>query len=428
MKIAFIVVALVLIAAYSISSRSGDVNHIEKDIAYGPFTVRVTATKSKQFNLNSGIVNQTNVAYTIFYSGKPIVFPSALQNNTGLPYLWRVYTLPGAPDPTLIAGSQSLYLIYLKNGEPAVEPILEQHHDFASLQFLDSENGQPGPYLEVFARSDTGDLDKLDSLADGRLLLVSKHAVLDVQTRSIRRFNPGNNDVENYSFPSPHGALAFSPDRKSIVFRGAFQSWNTPDEDLPDSEHALVVYNIEQDSGYAVKFDDTGLRLLSVDEMDFAWFEKFFEWEKSAQGERLRLRKLEKAPYWSGRFKVEYSSPYYTLYPVKAAMLPAFLTFLEQQTGWTKANIVEDKFHEYTGRILTFASGELKFDVTMKEDEQILQFSKHLYADANPEHTALVKRIADAFEAELASGKFQEHFGRIESETKKIRGIGNNNE
>ncbi|OQW41246.1 MAG: hypothetical protein A4S08_02655 [Proteobacteria bacterium SG_bin4] len=424
MKIACIVAVVALITVCFVSSCSGGVNHIEKDIAYGPFTIRATATKSKQFNINYGMVNQTDVAYTILYNGKPVVFPDALQRNTGLPYLWRVYALPGAPDPTLIAGSQSLYLIYLKNGAPVVESILEQHHDFASLQFLDSENGQPGPYQEVFARSNTDDLDKLDSLTNGRFLLVSGHAVLDVQTRSIRRFNSNNNDVENYSFPSPRGALAFSPDRKSIVFRGAFQSWNTADEDLPDSEHALVVYDIEQDSGYAVKFDDTELRLINVNDMDFAWFEKFFEWEKSAQGDRLRLRKLEKAPYWTGRFKVEYASPYYTLYPVKASMLPAFLAFLEQQTGWTKANLVEDKFHEYTGRILTFADGELKFDVTMKEDAQILQFSKHIYADANPEYTALVKKIADAFEAALASGKYQEHFGRIESETKQIRGAG----
>ena len=36
-----------------------------------------------------------------------------------------------------------------------------------------------------------------------------------------------NNPVENYSYPSPHGALAFSPDQKSIVFRAEFQSWNS---------------------------------------------------------------------------------------------------------------------------------------------------------------------------------------------------------
>ena len=170
-----------------------------------------------------------------------------------------------------------MYLVYLKEGAPVVESILEQNHDFASVQFLDSQNDQPGPHLEFYAKSNTDDLDQLDSLVGARYLLVSKRAVLDVQTRSIQRFNANNNDIGNYSFPSPDGALAFSPDRKNIVIRGAFQSWNAVDEDLPDSERALVVYNYEQDSGYAVKFDDTALRLLSVDEMDFPWFEKFFE-------------------------------------------------------------------------------------------------------------------------------------------------------
>jgi hypothetical protein len=127
MKIACIVSVVALITVFFVSSCSGGVNHIEKDIAYGPFTIRATATKSKQFNINYGMVSQTDVAYTILHNGKPVAFPDALQRNTGLPYLWRVYALPGAPDPTLIAGSQSLYLIYLKNGAPVVESILEQH-------------------------------------------------------------------------------------------------------------------------------------------------------------------------------------------------------------------------------------------------------------------------------------------------------------
>lgn len=423
MKQALYLTTAAFIAVYFFSTRLGDARSVEKDVAYGPFTIRSTASTSKQFNLNYGMVDQTSVALALLHNGKPVPFPNALQNNTGLPYLWRVYALPGTPDPTLIAGSQSLYLVYLKNGAPVVEPILEQGHDFASLQFLDSDNGQPGPYQEVFARNEADELGKLDSIEGGRYLMVSEHAVLDVQTRAIRHFNTNNNDVENYSFPSPHGALAFSPDRESIVFRGEFQSWNASDEELPDSEHALIVYNFARDDGYAVRFDDTELRLLHVDGMDRQWFEKFFEWKKSPEGDRLRLRKLDKPPYWTGTFSVDDGYPYYTLYPVNAPMLSAFLIFLEQQTGWTKANIVEDKYHEYTGRIITFASGDKKFDVTLQEDAQTLQFSRHLYADPSPEYTAQVKKLADAFEAELATGKYQEHFGKIISETRRIRGV-----
>lgn len=419
---ALLIAAVLALAAYLLIRSYNGVRIVEKDTAYGPFTIRATATTAKQFNVNYGMVDQTYVAYSIWYNDKPVNLPDALQTNTGLPYLWRVYALPDAPYPTLVAGSQSLYLIYIKNGAPVAEPILEQHHDFASVQFLDSENGQPGPYQEVYAKNKADDMDKLDSLSGGRLLMVGEHAVLDVHTRSIRRFNTNNNSVDNYAFPSPHGALALSPNRQQIVFRAEFQSWNASDEELPDAIYALVAYNIEQDSSYIVRFDDTELRLLNVNGINLAWFNRFFEWSESAGGEQLQLRKLEKAPYWTGTLTDE--NTYYTLYPIKAAMLPDFLAFLERQPSWANAALEEDRFHEYTGRVLTFAVGELKFDVRLKEDDQTLQFSKHLYADTTPAYTAFVKKIADAFESELASGRHQQHFDRIVSEVKKIRGLG----
>lgn len=420
MKIALLITALIFFATY-LYYRPRSSNNFSKDIQYGPFTIKVSASTSKSFNMNYGMVDHTNVAYAVFHGGKPVSFPGALQNNTGLPFLWAVYALPGAPDPTLVAGSQSLYLIYLKNGLPVVEPIFKQGSDFASLQFLDSENGQPGQYSEVFMKNEAINLEKLDSLEGGRYLMVSEHAVLDVKTRKIREMNKNNNDVENYSYPSPHGALAFSPDQKSIVFQAEFQSWNTQDKDLPDSEHALVVYDFEKDSGYVVKYDDTDTRMISVQDVNFQWFETYFEWIKSPEGDHLQLRQYAKLPNWTGKYTP--SDNYYTLYPVKPGMMPVFLDFVFGQMAWTKDNILEDKTHEYTGHNLYLGVGEPKLDITFKEDEQQLTFSNHLYGEKTPENEALVKKIAEAFNAELAAGKYQEHFGRIFSETKKIRGV-----
>ncbi len=422
MKIALLFTALILLASYLYSKNKTASNNHSADIQYGPFTVRVSAQTGKTFNMNAGMVNYTNVACSILYKGEPVVFPGALQNNTGLPFMWAVYALPGAPDPTLVAGSQSLYLVYLKNDVPVVEPILQQGHDFASLQFLDHENGQPGPYQEVFMKNEATDLGKLDRLEGGRYLMVSEHAVLDVQTRKIWPMNQENNPVGNYSYPSPHGALAFSPDQKSIVFKAEFQSWNAQDEDLPDSEHALVAYNFEKDSGYAVTFDDTDTRMnSSFENFGTAWFTSYFEWKKSPEGDRLQLRQLEKRPNWTGRYNP--ADNYYTLYPVKPEMLPVFLDFVLAQMGWSKADILKDETGEYTGRCLNLGSGAVKLGITFKEDEQTLTFSKNLYEEKTPEYETLVKKIAEAFNTELSSGKHQEHFGRIISETKRIRGL-----
>ena len=420
MKIALVCTILLLVAAYFYFKPAAS-NNFTKDLQYGPFTIRVSASTSKSFNINYGMVNTTSVAYAIFHDGKPIVFPGMLQNNTGLPFLWAVYALPGAPDPTLVAGSQSLYLIYLKNGVPVVEPILQQGHDFASLQFLDSDNGQPGRYSEVFMKNKVADLEKLDSLEGGRYLMVSEHAVLDVQTRKIWVMNKDNHAVQNYSFPSPHGALAFSPDQKSIVFQAEFQSWNTGDKDLPDSEHALVAYDFEKDRGYAVEYDDTDTRMTSVGDIDRQWFDTYFEWNIVPEGDRLQQRQLKVLPNWTGKYNPQ--DNYYTLYPVKPGMVSVFLEFVLAQMSWTKVNIVQDTTGEYTGRRLNLGAGTVKLDIGFQEDEQKLTFSNYLYDEKTPENVTLVKKIAEAFNAELQEGKHQEHFGRIFSETKRIRNL-----
>jgi hypothetical protein len=387
---------------------------IEKKLTYGPFTIQKIATTRKVFNLNYGRVNQTTIAYTILYKGQPIRFPSSLETNTGLPFLWKVYALPEAPYPTLIAGSQSLYLISIKDEKTVLEPLLEQSSDFASVQFLDSENGQPGRFQEVYMENDAQDLGTLAQLKGGRLLMIGEKVVLDVSTGKKWRFNAQNNALDNYSFPSPHGALAFSPDQTSIVFNAEFQGWNTQEEQQRDSTHGVTVYNFIQDKGYVVPYSDTETRMINVQEIDQHWLNTFFEWRQDPNGQfQLQLRQFKTLPPWTGRYNPQ--DGYYTLYPVKPEILPVFLKFVLQQMNWTDANILEDKTTEYTGRTLILGSGELKFDLQFKEDEQKLIFSKHIYAENKPEYLSLVRNIAAAFDKELLFEKHQECFGRIGS-------------
>ncbi|MBL0007812.1 MAG: hypothetical protein IPP25_11795 [Saprospiraceae bacterium] len=393
-----------------------DTTSIQKEMAYGPFVIRAEAITGKTYNINYGMVKQTNISYSIWFEGKPVEFPSALQTNTGLPYLWRVHALPDAPTPTLLAGSQSLYLVYIKDGQPVVEPVIEQSSDFASVQFLDSEGGQPGAYMQVFSRSDTIGMDQLDTLQGGRYLLVSEHTVLDIPSLKLMLFNKENNAVDNYSYPQPDGALAFSPDRKKIVFNAAFQSWNTEQANLPDSEHALVVYDFETDKGYSVLYDDTDTRMKNFEDINLDWFNTYFEW--NTNGDTLSLKKWDKLPYWTGSFKEK--DNYYYLYPVKASMLPVFKDFVLQQMEWGASNVLSDKTAEYSGRTIELGSGTTKLDIVFREDEQQISFSRGLYENDSPAYKAMVEKIARAFDEELRSGKHQEHFGRIVSETKRI--------
>ena len=423
MKVA---IPLALIAAsillYLIFSKRSAAKSIEKVLTYGPFTIKAIATTSKAYNLNYGIVKQTNIAYSIFYEGQPVRFPGKLETNTGLPFLWKVYALPGAPSPSLIAGSQSLYLISVQDKAVVLKPLVEQSSDFASLQFLDSAKGQPGPFKEVYMENDPAEMETLDQLEGGRFLMITEHVILDVQTLEIKRFNTKNESLDNYSFPYPHGALAFSPDQTSLVFHAEFENWDTQKAVLPETEHGLLVYNYLNDDGYAVPYNDTETRMINVQNINADWLNTFFEWKQDKTGKlQLQLRQLEKAPPWVGAYNPE--DHYYTLYPVKPGMLPVFLNFVLNQIGGSVANILEDQTGEYTGRNLVLASGELKLDINFQEDEQKLTFSKHLYAETSPEYINLVKKIASAFDQELSAGKHQEHFGRIISLTRQIRGI-----
>lgn len=396
-----------------------DTSTIQKEFAYGPFVIRVEATTGSYYNINNGWSKQTTISHAIYHEGKPVAFSSNLETNTGLPFLWRVYALPDAPVPTLIAGSQSLFRVYMQDGQPIVEPLREQSTDFASVQFLDSEGGQPGPFMEVFAKSDTLEMDQLDTLKGGRYLLVSGHMVLDVQTGKRWDFNTDNKAVDNYGYPQPPGAIAFSPDQKKIVFNAGFQSWNTEDSELPDSEHAIVVYDYETDKGYTVLYDDTDTRMKNMSDINLQWFNTYFEW--NAAGDTLQLKKWDQLPPWIGSYNER--DNYYYLYPVKAGMLPVFKDFVLQQMGWNASNILKDTTGEYTGRTIEMGNGATKLDIVFREDDQQISFSKNLYEPDAPEYRNIVQKIAKAFDAELSSGKHQEHFGRIVSETKKIRGM-----
>jgi hypothetical protein len=140
------IIAVVGLYFYFRTTTSAEV----REHTYGPFTIRMEKFTSSNFNLNYGMVKNTHIAYSVWFDGKIVPYPSDLQNNTGFSHLWRVYIVKDAPQPTLFAGSQSLFKITAKNGSYKVEPIEIQSSDFIKFQWLDAVEGQPGPAFELF--------------------------------------------------------------------------------------------------------------------------------------------------------------------------------------------------------------------------------------------------------------------------------------
>src|SRR5690606_16911822 len=124
------------------------------------------------------------------------------------------------------------------------------------------------------------------------------------------------------------------------VFHGSWQHWNSNEK--PRFEHALIVHDFEKDTAYTVPYDDTETRMISVNEIDLNWFHTYFEWKNEGGQDKLFLKKLDKLPNWTGRYTKD---NYYNLYPVKPEMFDVVLDFVLGQMGWTRENIVEDKYH-----------------------------------------------------------------------------------
>jgi hypothetical protein len=276
-----------------------------QEVVHGPFTIRLTTFSGRHFNSNYGWVKGTTVALSVWRRGKEIGLPGPLQGNSGYRHLWKVYLLQDAPVPTLIAGSQGLYLIREEAGEARVTLLHGQSHDFASLQFLDENDGQPGPYREVYMAS--GSSDGVEVLTGGRLLLVNKALLLNVADLTTRAVPSADGEYHGYSCAP--GAFVISPDKKAIVFWASKLSedvvnadalpgnFTAPQQDLR-YDHALVVVNPYSGEVYPVAYDLARTHMPGpgheTPHLSLHWFATYFEWKREASGRyRLQLRREE---------------------------------------------------------------------------------------------------------------------------------------
>lgn len=405
MKISVIIITILAIASIIVfNSFRTKVSSTIKNVAHGPFTIQMEKFSTRSYNMNYGMVTNVSIKYSILYKGNPVQFSKNLQNNTGYSHVWRVYILADAPTPTLIAGSQSLYLIREENGNMVVKPLDEQGYDFASLQFLDADIGKPDKSFRVFMANDQDGDGKVESLKGGEYLLVNQHTVLHVPTLKQYVMNKDNNLVDNYSFQNDAGAIAFSPDKKWIAFTGEFATYNTNEE--PKYENAIVVYNYETDKGYTVPFSKINTRLKNQFYINKTWFETYFEWTQQNSAYKLQLKKLTKQPYWLGAYEDE--GKVYELNYAKPEIQKTLIDFILK-----RYNLSEDAIKpgsEYSTDELNVMVNGLKLAVWYRKEDKQLIFMKNVYEPESEAYIPMIHQIGDAFNKALNEGKYQNHF------------------
>ncbi|MEZ4920957.1 MAG: hypothetical protein R2792_17780 [Saprospiraceae bacterium] len=325
--LAILVLLLVVAFCLSFCTRRGKSNSETFD--YPPFSIKRTTMYSSRYDLNTARkVNDSRSYYSVLHHGQTISFPQALEENTGVKGLWKVYHLKDAPRPALLAGSLALYLITEENDSLLLKPVNEGNSSFVSMQWLDSEDGQPGEKMELYSSNDTGFDCQLDG---GRYLLINKSIVLDVQELSLSTFELFSGRTQDFYAET---VLGFSPDKEQIVFMAS----NT----MERGTYALVVYNFKTDQVYTIPFDRTETRL---DEPFFAksdWLLRFFSWKQNTDGtQTLEKRILNPLPNWEGHFFNEKS---YSLSPVKEEMQAVFVAFIKEQFNVPDSNIRSEQF------------------------------------------------------------------------------------
>lgn len=368
----------------------------------GPFTIETITKTGKTWNVNYGRVPYTNISYAVKYKDKPLQFSDKLETNTGVPGIWRVFFLKEAPTPTLLIGSQSLYLVQLQNDQPVIQPLHVQSSDFASVQWLDSEAGQPGICREIFS-SDEYDRDNV--LSGGKYLSLSGAAVLDTRTFELYPFNTNNEWIDGYSIARKN-IVAFSPDSTQVVCCGQ----KNDEVDYMKTNYAWVCFNFKDKTAYSVPFDSKSLHMKSEDRIDGEWFADHFEWIKSREGQ-FRLQAIIRdtlAPQKGKLFFERYRRYQYELDPVKEPMIEHVFQFIknELQLDTSKVTRTTEQYND-------------KYTIPYQQTQLILEYGKYgndliLYEDGgNSPYEAnklLIQQIGKGFNAQLNQGKYQDEF------------------
>lgn len=371
-------------------------------VTSGPLTIRcaVEQTNSQAwYNLETKPGGKISTSYfSVNHSGKPVSVATAEGPVTDF---WQALFLKDATKPAVLVATHSVYLITDENGQATVKPIDVQEGDFAKFQWLDSENGQPGKQQEVYLGDDS---KSSRFLSGGRYLLVNTRAVLDIQTFAIYPIDNNSTALVEQldgfnAFDSV--VVGMSPQKTQLVLIGYRRN---PATNI--SEYALVAIDILKNEPYAVSFDRTATRFFSIWDATPAWLTTYFDWTVDRDGkDRLNVHKFSQLPYWQGRWTQDPGSSQpvrYELMPVLPGIVAPFMACIGQHY-----QLSDLETRETQEQIIT--------EFTITGTPQTLYVNKRdRTLTWQCEDSLLVRSVGNAFDRELARGKFQNLFGKFD--------------
>lgn len=243
-------------------------------LQHGPFEILMSTHRigAGGFpNTSANPFNSTKVSFfEVRLAGKRVDLPKYGDRFA------TVLRIDGAPQPALLIDAGPWHLLTLSDGQLRVQVL---GTDTGGLQWLDERRGQPGP-LQHHAPM----LKQLEAdtwLRGGKLLLIDRRFVLDVDTLAVKPVEPWTGGGLNASTTL---AVSLSPRRTLFAMPAS-----GPVGERPEAQGVLVIDlarggTTQLPLGPEVPVRD-GL------EPEVEWFERHYEWTTDADGpERLRLR------------------------------------------------------------------------------------------------------------------------------------------
>ncbi|MBI3367346.1 MAG: hypothetical protein HY021_02490 [Burkholderiales bacterium] len=390
-------------AAWAASARKAD----SVSVAHGPFEVLAWGRR-----ISSGAFPNTSAnpfgtmevtGFGVNFGGQPVTVP--VHGGPPLQQFWRVLRLMDAQQPALLVSTTDFHLITEEQGRVVVRALGEPSTDLAQLQWLDAAPGhQPAPVRHFGIEKVDPDADT--ALRGGRWLRIAYHTVLDVQTLKSYPVRPWVDDGPGKGLNASVGtAVAMSPGQTQYVSVGEGR------EDNGRGFTGLVVVDIASGDAYGLRLSRRKTRYAESSDIDAAWLAHYFSWKRDAQGRERLLPNGQARPLpWRGKV-IEFSSgPNYRWQPVRPGLRAELKRFLIERQG---AQVAPDWLDPTLTRGDTFRLPGCGHVIAISQHED--ELGLHAPPRANgglqdPDCQAAVRRLGQAFDAELASGRLDALF------------------
>ena len=372
-------------------------------LMHGPFEIRMLSQRIAAGgfpNTSANPLRTTEInVFELRHQGQPVQIA-----GLGTRF-WRVLRLPDAPRPALLVLSPSVHLLSDTDGRLQVQSFPAAIGDMPPLQWLDEVEGQPG--ARRYFGQDRQSLETDTVLRGGRLLRIGNQSVLDIATLEVHRVpawisaRPDGSDMGVNA--STVAAAMLSPRKTRFVL--PTQARRSPGDSR--EQPTLLVVDIAQGSAYALPVDPVRMRLTDAAELDARWIAYHFEWASAAGGsETLRPRASFKP--WPRKGRLLSFGPELVEYRVAQARpeLAMPLARLLQQLlqARPEAGVRPQGLGSYA---IDSCAHRLKIG----HDEQGLSLAAPT-ASAPPWVRCQdeLRRVAKAFDEELASGRHDDLF------------------